>query len=111
VVLRRTDADWDALFTEQLPHVYNFFRYRVGIRADVEDLTSITFEKAWRARLATLSWYQPTTGPSQETGLRSKQVPEFSERSKPVYRRKKIDLFHSTKERQGPKIDAMIFGG
>src|SRR5437867_12551508 len=45
-----TDADWDALFTEQLPRVYNFFRYRVGIRADAEDLTSITFERAWRAR-------------------------------------------------------------
>src|SRR5262245_26547771 len=45
-----TDADWDALFTEQLPRVYNFFRYRVGIGADAEDLTSITFEKAWRAR-------------------------------------------------------------
>jgi len=45
-----TDADWDALFTEQLPRVYNFFRYRVGIRADAEDLTSITFEKAWRSR-------------------------------------------------------------
>jgi hypothetical protein len=24
-------ADWDALFAEQLPHVYNFFRYRVGL--------------------------------------------------------------------------------
>lgn len=45
-----TDADWDTLFTEQLPRVYNFFRYRVGIHADAEDLTSITFEKAWRAR-------------------------------------------------------------
>ena len=45
-----TDADWDALFTEQLPRVYNFFRYRVGIRAEAEDLTSITFERAWRAR-------------------------------------------------------------
>lgn len=45
-----TEADWDALFTEQLPRVYNFFRYRVGIRANAEHLTSITFEKAWRAR-------------------------------------------------------------
>ena len=45
-----TDADWDALFTEQLPRVYNFFRYRVGIRAEAEDLASITFERAWRAR-------------------------------------------------------------
>ncbi len=44
-----TDADWDAVFTEQLPRIYNFFRYRVGTSTDAEDLTSITFEKAWRA--------------------------------------------------------------
>jgi len=45
-----TEADWDGLFVEQLPRVYNFFRYRVGDGAEAEDLTSITFEKAWRAR-------------------------------------------------------------
>ena len=44
------DPDWDAVYTEQLPRVYNFFRYRIGDHADVEDLTSLTFEKAWRAR-------------------------------------------------------------
>ena len=44
------EADWDALYTEQLPRVYNFFRYRVGDGPEAEDLTSITFEKAWRAR-------------------------------------------------------------
>ncbi|HTK32805.1 MAG TPA: sigma-70 family RNA polymerase sigma factor [Candidatus Saccharimonadaceae bacterium] len=42
-------TDWDALYAEQLPRVYNFFRYRVGPDA-AEDLTSITFERAWRAR-------------------------------------------------------------
>ncbi len=45
-----TDTDWDVLYVEQLPRIYNFFRYRVGAHADVEDLTSVTFEKAWRAR-------------------------------------------------------------
>jgi RNA polymerase sigma-70 factor, ECF subfamily len=44
------EADWDSLYAEQLPRVYNFFRYRVGDGADAEDLTSVTFEKAWRAR-------------------------------------------------------------
>src|SRR5689334_4962332 len=49
------EIDWDALYADALPRVYNFFRYRVtggGVRdgADAEDLTSITFEKAWRAR-------------------------------------------------------------
>lgn len=45
-----TEADWDALYAEQLPRVYNYFRYRVGNDAVAEDLTSLTFEKAWRAR-------------------------------------------------------------
>jgi RNA polymerase sigma-70 factor (ECF subfamily) len=44
------EEDWDALYAEQLPRVYNYFRYRVGPGAVAEDLTSITFEKAWRAR-------------------------------------------------------------
>jgi RNA polymerase sigma-70 factor (ECF subfamily) len=42
--------DWDAAFAEALPRVYNFFRYRVGDGPVAEDLTSLTFEKAWRAR-------------------------------------------------------------
>ncbi len=49
-VFAATEADWDALYAEQLPRVYNFFRYRVGNGAVAEDLTSITFEKAWQAR-------------------------------------------------------------
>ena len=44
------EADWDALYAEQLPRVYNYFRFRVGEGAVAEDLTSVTFEKAWRAR-------------------------------------------------------------
>src|SRR5206468_2140347 len=44
------EPDWDAVFAIELPRVYNFFRYRFGDSADAEDLTSKTFEKAWRAR-------------------------------------------------------------
>ena len=44
------EPDWDAVYAEQLPRVFNFFRYRFGDTADAEDLTSRTFEKAWRAR-------------------------------------------------------------
>src|SRR5882762_1388586 len=44
------EQDWDALYAEQLPRVYNFFRYRVGDGTVAEDLTSLTFEKAWVAR-------------------------------------------------------------
>jgi len=44
------EADWEALYRQELPRIYNFFRYRTGDSALAEDLTSITFEKAWRAR-------------------------------------------------------------
>ena len=44
------EADWNALYADQLPRVYNYFRYRVGSGAVAEDLTSQTFEKAWTAR-------------------------------------------------------------
>ena len=42
--------DWDSVFAEELPRVYNFLRYRLGNEALAEDLTSRTFEKAWRER-------------------------------------------------------------
>lgn len=42
--------DWNAVFQEYFPRVYNFFRYRVGEDALAEDLTSAAFEKAWRSR-------------------------------------------------------------
>ena len=44
------EADWDALYASEMPRVYNFFRYRVTDEALAEDLTSTTFEKAWRGR-------------------------------------------------------------
>jgi RNA polymerase sigma-70 factor (ECF subfamily) len=44
------EADWDRVYAEELPRVFNFFRYRVGNTADAEDLTARTFEKAWRSR-------------------------------------------------------------
>jgi len=47
---RSEDVDWDSVYREEMPRVYNFFRYRALDRATAEDLTSATFEKAWRAR-------------------------------------------------------------
>ena len=44
------EPDWDHVYAEELPRVYNFFRYRLGNTADAEDLTARTFEKAWRSR-------------------------------------------------------------
>ena len=48
--ISRDEIDWDAVYAEQLPKVFNFFRYRCRNVAEAEDLTSITFEKAWRGR-------------------------------------------------------------
>lgn len=42
--------DWDAVYWDAMPRVYNFFRYRVRDDATAEDLTSTTFLRAWRAR-------------------------------------------------------------
>jgi RNA polymerase sigma-70 factor (ECF subfamily) len=44
------ELDWDALYSDHLPRIYNYFRFRVGADADAEDLTARTFEKAWQAR-------------------------------------------------------------
>jgi len=44
------EPDWDAVYADELPRIYNFFRYRFGVTADAEDLTARTFEKAWRGR-------------------------------------------------------------
>jgi RNA polymerase sigma-70 factor (ECF subfamily) len=48
--LDRAEPDWDSVYADQLPRVLNFFRYRFGAAADIEDLTGRTFEKAWQAR-------------------------------------------------------------
>src|SRR5512140_2421989 len=45
-----TEADFEELYRAELPRVYNYFRYRVGDGQVAEDLTSETFEKAWRNR-------------------------------------------------------------
>ncbi|MBM0106826.1 sigma-70 family RNA polymerase sigma factor [Steroidobacter sp. S1-65] len=44
------EVDWDAAYRDQLPRVYNYLRFRLGSDADAEELTSRTFEKAWRSR-------------------------------------------------------------
>ena len=44
------ELDWEAVYREEMPRIYNFFRFRVGDGPGAEDLTSVTFEKAWRAR-------------------------------------------------------------
>ena len=47
---RAQAVDWNEIYAHELPRIYNFFRYRVGDDAVAQDLTSTTFEKAWRNR-------------------------------------------------------------
>ncbi|MCP5099233.1 MAG: sigma-70 family RNA polymerase sigma factor [Chloroflexi bacterium] len=42
--------DWNALYADHIGRIFNFFRYRVGDNATAEDLTAVTFEKAWVKR-------------------------------------------------------------
>src|SRR5581483_9318037 len=44
------NVDWNAVYRQELARIYNYFRYRLGDDALAEDLTSATFEKAWRGR-------------------------------------------------------------
>lgn len=43
-------VNWEAVYRDQLPRVYNFFRYRVGDDTLAEDLTAATFERAYAHR-------------------------------------------------------------
>lgn len=47
---RTAEVDWQAVYTDLLPRVYNFFRYRVNDRSTAEDLTATTLAKAWSGR-------------------------------------------------------------
>jgi RNA polymerase sigma-70 factor (ECF subfamily) len=42
--------DWDAIYTLELPRIYNFFLYKVGDRDLAQDLTATVFERAWKSR-------------------------------------------------------------
>lgn len=47
---RNEQADFAEVYRQELPRIYNYFRFRLGDSALAEDLTSETFEKAWRSR-------------------------------------------------------------
>lgn len=44
------EIDWDSVVNNELPRLYNYFRYRLGDEVVAEDLTSVTLEKAWLKR-------------------------------------------------------------
>src|SRR5687767_333591 len=45
-----TEIDWSSVYEELLPKVYHYFCLRTGDRLEAEDLTAVTFERAWRDR-------------------------------------------------------------
>lgn len=45
-----SETDFEEVYRTELPRIYNYFRYRIGDGPIAEDLTSKTFEKAWRNR-------------------------------------------------------------
>jgi RNA polymerase sigma factor, sigma-70 family len=44
------DINWDSVVSNELPRLYNYFRYRLGDEIIAEDLTSVVLEKAWLKR-------------------------------------------------------------
>ena len=44
------DMNWDSVVSNELPRLYNYFRYRLGDDSVAEDLTSVVLEKAWTKR-------------------------------------------------------------
>src|SRR5512146_977274 len=42
--------DFESIYHAEVPRIYHFFCYRFGEGPLAEDLTAVTFEKAWRGR-------------------------------------------------------------
>jgi RNA polymerase sigma-70 factor (ECF subfamily) len=45
-----SQVNWEDVYHEQTPRLYNFFRYRTGDGEVAKDLTARTMMKAWRYR-------------------------------------------------------------
>jgi RNA polymerase sigma-70 factor (ECF subfamily) len=43
-------VDFEKLYKEEVNRIYNYFRFKMGDSALAQDLTSETFERAWRNR-------------------------------------------------------------
>jgi RNA polymerase sigma-70 factor, ECF subfamily len=44
------DINWESVVNNELPRLYNYFRYRLGDESIAEELTSVVLEKAWTKR-------------------------------------------------------------
>jgi len=48
--LKVEEINWQEVYEHFLPKIFHFFCYKVGDQNLAEDLTAVTFEKAWRNR-------------------------------------------------------------
>jgi RNA polymerase sigma-70 factor (ECF subfamily) len=48
--MQNSELNWDAVYAQQAPRIYNYFRFRLGVESDAEELTARAFERAWRSR-------------------------------------------------------------
>jgi len=76
------DINWDSVVNNELPRLYNYFRYRLGDESIAEDLTSIVLEKAWlkrhryrRDRAAFSTWLFAIAQNEVIAYLRKRRVP------------------------------------
>jgi RNA polymerase sigma-70 factor (ECF subfamily) len=44
------EIDWQDVYNHSLPKIFHYFCYKVGDPIVAEDLSAITFEKAWKSR-------------------------------------------------------------
>lgn len=44
------EINWESVVSDELPKLYNYFRYRLGDEAVAQDLTSTVLEKSWLKR-------------------------------------------------------------
>ena len=49
-IVAAESINWKEVYEHLLPRVFHFFFYKVGDKLTAEELTSITFEKAWTNR-------------------------------------------------------------
>ena len=54
----KIEINWQEVYTDSVPRVFHYFCYKVGDIQLAEDLTSATFEKAWKNRQK----YKPSKG-------------------------------------------------
>ena len=75
--------EWSAEYERLLPAVLNYFRLRLRFAEEAEDLTSATFERAWRKRHlydrrrgSTKTWVLAIAARVNASSLRRKPLPQ-----------------------------------